>query len=104
MCKKYFIKYQTVTNAERMADKYDYLAKQQEWKVENEGTEDYPEILTMEQAQECWDKAEEYRIKRDKIRNALANCNGQGTYKAEWKYIEILKEAEQERLFLDSTL
>ena len=101
MSKLYYIKFEVIDQAERMKDKYYFLSEQEEWKVIYQGQENYPKLSSKE-VDNCWKMAERYRAEGDKINEALINIKGRN--QAEWKYLEILREASYERDLLDSIL
>ena len=101
MSKLYYVKFEVIDQAERMREKYYFLAEQEEWRVIYQGQEGYKK-LSSEEVDQCWKRAEEYRIKGDKINDSLMSIKGRN--QAEWKHIEILRTASLERDLLDSML
>jgi len=98
MNKLYFIKSNVRTQAERMADKYNYLWHEIEWLIEDN-------TISIFKCNELYRKIDYYKEKEEKINNALYEARSHGSaYKAEWKYIEILKKAASERDNLDNEI
>lgn len=93
MAKRYFVSFKTLTQAERMADKLYSEADKLYWNLMDLDGEEYQEVSNRM-------KALNKRV--TELRHALHQVDGER--KAEWKYIEILKLAENERSFMDSLL
>lgn len=96
MAKKYFVSGRVVMMAERMADKYNSMISEKNYQMEDADDNQY-EVLKKEIGV-CNERM-------SKIRLALNNVSGDiGSYKSEWKFIEILKAASNERGVLDNLL
>lgn len=93
--KKYCINQTVIEQAERMLDKMYY------WMEVTLFDALCTKNITLEEHDK---KAAEYQKQIDELEEALFNVNGQGCYKAEWKYIEILKKFASKRDELDSLL
>ncbi|MBN3375736.1 hypothetical protein CF087_17875 [Clostridium botulinum] len=86
MAKLYCVKLETIDKAGLMAERYRNKAQLLDYQLE-EINDDKEFDMTLK-------KIQEYREKAENIENALFNVHGYN--KAEWKYIEIFKQAEIE--------
>lgn len=93
--KKYYISQKTMEQAERMLDKMYF------WKEVTLFDALCTKNITLEEHNK---KVEEYQSQIDELEEALYSVNGQGCYKAEWKYVEILKKYAAKRDELDLSL
>lgn len=102
MSKLYCIPYNVISQAERMRDKYFFLAENEQWKVQYQGQSDSFPSLTAEEVEQCFKMSEQYYNEALEIAEALNNIKGHN--KAEWKYIEVLKNASSKRDMLDAEI
>lgn len=96
MEKLYRVKYEVISQAERMRDKFYFLSEQEMWKVQDS------ENMTNEEGEKHFKKSEEYYEKAEKISNALMSIKGYN--QATWSNIIILKESALQRDKLDDEI
>ena len=100
--KLYYVPHNTISQAERMREKYFFLAENEQWKVQYQGQSDEFPVLTNEQVEKCFKQSEEYYNRALEIDEALKNIKSFN--QAEWKYIKILRGAAFQRTALDAEI
>lgn len=95
MSKLYFVKYEVIAQAERMKDKYYFLAENEQWKVQEN-------TMSNKDAERHFKKSEMYHSQAEKINEALMSIVGNN--QATWNNIQILKQAAFQRTMLDNEI
>lgn len=97
MEKKYFIKYHVIEQAERMVDKYAFLAEEKEYAVREQN-------LSKEEAEKNFAEADKLYTLSDKLHQTILNCCEGRSYKGTWEQVQFLTKHAQQRDCLDALI
>lgn len=101
MSKLYYVSTKTITQAERMREKLNFLADAEFWKVQYQGKDGYPK-LTDEDVEKCFENICSYKDKSKRLTDAL---NGIVDWnRGTWNDIETIKAFAYERDILDAEI